>query len=401
MARANKKQESSRLPRQVWILAGVSLLIAIGFGVMNPVLPQYARTFGVSSFLIGLVISSLSVIRLITMPASSWLTSMIGPREMAIAGNILVAITTFMMGITNSYIGLLTWRGLSGFGSALYGVSSMALLFASTPPQMRGRASSLQGGGFVLGGMTGPAIGGLIAAISLHAPFFFYAGSLAVAAVVLAVSLPRTEAKQRAELRDNTIGLRDLVKDSRFRAAIAVHFGTGWQSFGVRNMLIPLFIVEALHLPLWWVGIAFSVAAVAQAVSMHLVGVGTDRIGRRFMILCGGILTAGMSVALGFAGNYVVLVIFMCLYSVGVSATISASQAMLADAVPVSASSGFAAYQMAGDIGLILGPLIAGAVVDAFSLRWAWFAGAGVIGVGMVLTWATGCQDHNHHLAPR
>ncbi|MCL1906455.1 MAG: MFS transporter [Propionibacteriaceae bacterium] len=389
MGETAEKPSSSRLPRQVWILAGVGFLIAVGFGVMNPVLPVYARSFGVSSFLIGLVISSLSMVRLVTMPASSWLTRMLGPREMAIAGNVLVAFTTFMMGITNSYLGLLTWRGLSGFGSALYGVSSMALLFASTPPQMRGRASSISGGGFILGGMTGPAIGGLISAISLHAPFFFYAGSLSIAAVVLAVSLPRTGAEQKLALRDNTVGLRDLVKDSRFRAVILVHFGTGWQSFGVRNMLVPLFVVEALKMPMWWAGIAFSCAAVAQALSLHFVGSGTDRLGRRFMIVTGGLLTASMSIALAFSGNYVMLVIWMCLYSVGVSATISASQAMLADAVPVSASSGIAAYQMAGDIGLILGPLIAGAVLDVFSLGWAWVLGAIVILVGVVATWFT------------
>ena len=49
---------------------------------------------------------------------------------------------------------------------------------------MRGRAAGFFQGGFLLGGMTGPAVGGLLALISLTAPFFFYAGTLAVAGVV-------------------------------------------------------------------------------------------------------------------------------------------------------------------------------------------------------------------------
>ena len=379
----------SRLPKQVWILSVVGFLIAIGFGVMSPILPIYARTFGVSSFLIGLVLSSLSVFRLITMPASSWLTRIIGPREIAIAGNVMVAFTTFMIGIADSYWGLLLWRGLSGFGSAMYGVSSLALLFSSTPAHMRGRASSLSGGGFVLGGMAGPAIGGLISAISLQAPFFFYSATLMSAAIVLTITLPRTPIEQREKLRQASIGLRDLVKDSRFRAVIAMNFGTGWQSFGVRNMLIPLFIVESLNMKTSWVGIAFTLSAVAQAASIHSIGTAVDRLGRRTMMIAGGLLTASMSIGLALTRSYVVMIILMCLYAIGVSASNAASQAMLADAVPVSAASGLAAYQMASDIGLILGPMVAGIVIDAISLPWAWTFGAGIILVGVGLAWVT------------
>ncbi|MCL2785488.1 MAG: MFS transporter, partial [Propionibacteriaceae bacterium] len=360
-----------RLPRQVWILSGVSLLIAIGFGVMSPVLPIYARTFGVSSFLIGLVVSSMSILRLITMPASSRLMRYVGPRELAIAGNILIAITTFMIGISNSFWGIMLWRGLSGFGSALYGVSSMALLFASVPAQVRGRASSIYGGGFVLGGMAGPALGGLIFAVSMRAPFFFYALTLAFSAVVLLVFLPRTPASQREELRQSTITLRDLVKDSRFRAVLVVHFGTGWQSFGVRAMLIPLFIVEGLRMSTSWVGVAFTAAAIVQSACIPLTGWGTDRLGRRFMIIAGGTTTALASIGFALTGSYVMLVVLMCLYSAGVSTTLSASQAMLADTVPISASSGLAAYQMSADIGLIIGPLVAGFTLDVLGLSWA------------------------------
>jgi len=384
-----ERDESTRLPREVWILSIVGFLIAIGFGVMSPVLPVYARTFGVSSFLIGLVVSSLSILRLSTMPLSGWLLRYIGPRELAIAGNSLIAFTTFMIGIAHSYWGILLWRGLSGFGSALYGVSSMALLFAVAPPHLRGRANAISGGGFVLGGMAGPALGGLISAISIHAPFFFYAVTLAFAAVVMVIFLPRTPVQQREQLRDTTIGLADLIRDRRFRAVIVINFGTGWQSNGVRNMLIPLFIVETLHKSTSWAGIAFAIAAVAQAICLPLNGWGTDRLGRRFMLIIGGTLTAAMSVGLALTTSYVMLIILMCVYSMGASATGSAAQAMLADTVPISAGSGLAAYQMAGDIGQILGPLVAGAILDAASMPWAWLIGALLMLVGVSLAWIT------------
>ncbi|MCL2470618.1 MAG: MFS transporter [Propionibacteriaceae bacterium] len=375
-----------RLPRDVWILATVGFLIAIGFGVMSPILPIYARTFGVSSFLIGLVVSSLSILRLTTMPVSSWLLRFIGPREVAIAGCALIGFTTFMIGVSDSYWGIVVWRGLSGFGSALYGVSAMALLFAAAPPEVRGRSNAIYGGGFVLGGMAGPALGGLIVGVSIHAPFFFYAVTLVLAAVVMAVLLPRTPVGRRQQMRDATIGLVDLVKDRRFRAAIVVNFGNGWQSNGVRAMLVPLFITGALHMPTLWAGIAFTIAAVVQACCLPLTGWGTDRLGRRFMLLTGGCATAAISIGFSLAQSYLVLVILMCLYAAGASASSSSAQAMLADTVPVTASSGLAAYQMAGDIGQILGPLVAGATMDIVSIRWAWVFGAAIILVGVGLS---------------
>jgi len=379
----------SRLPREVWILAGVNFLIAVGFGVMSPILPVYARTFGVTSFMIGLVVSSLSVLRLSTMPVSSWLLRYVGPRELAIGGTMLIAFTTFMMGVSQTYWGLLVWRGLSGFGSALFMVSSMALLFAAAPAHQRGRANAFSGGGFVLGGMAGPGLGGLIAAVSMHAPFFFYAGTLVVSAVVMLVWLPRTAIATRQKLRETSVGLSHLVRDRRFRAVLVVNFANGWQSFGVRNLLLPLFIAETLHLGTAWVGIAFTIAAAAQAAALPLTGWGTDRLGRRFMMLAGGLVTAAMSVGLAFSGSYVVLVVLMCVYAIGASATGSAAQSMLADTVPTSARSGLAAYQMAGDIGQILGPLVAGAILDAVSMQVAWLVGAVIIVLGVVLAWGT------------
>jgi MFS family permease len=308
---------------------------------------------------------------------------------MAILGCVLVALTTFMTGIADTYFGLLLWRGLTGVGSAMYGVSSMALLFAAAPPHMRGRASSLSGGGFVLGGMAGPALGGLIADISMQAPFFFYAVTMLLGGMVVMILLPRTPTQQREQMRDQTLGLTDLIKDSRFRAAMVVNFATHWQSFGVRSLLVPLFVVESLTMTTTWVGIAFTLAAITQALTLHLVGTGTDRLGRRFMLIAGGITTASASIGLALTGSYVGLVLLMCIYSVGASATLSASQAMLADIVPVSASSGIAAYQMSGDIGLILGPMIAGFVLDALSLSWAWVLGALIISMGVVMCWFT------------
>jgi MFS family permease len=377
----------SHLPRTIWIVAVVGFFIAVGFGVMSPVLPIYVRLFGVSSFLVGLVSSSLSILRLATMPGASRLLRYIGPRELVIAGNLLLAGTTFMMGISNSYWPILIWRGLGGFGSALYGVASMALVFTVTPPHQRGRANSMVGGGFVLGGMAGPALGGLVAQVSMHAPFFFYSATLTVAALVVLVAIPRTPLAEQRRRAADTIGFRGLLHDRRFVAVLATAFANLWQSHGVRNLLVPLFIVEVLGLTTREAGLAFSIAAVVQFAFLQPAGWATDRLGRRPVLLFGTVTMAVVGASLALTNSYVVLVVLLCVYSVGATATGSSAQAMLADVVPPTSGSGLAAFQMFGDSGQILGPLVAGALIDVLPMRVAWFPGTVFFAIAAVLVW--------------
>jgi len=379
----------TRLPAPVWVLAAVAFCIALGFGVMSPILPVYARRFGVGGFLVGLVVSSLSMLRLATMPLASTLLKRIGPREMAIVGSILIAATTAMMGVADTYWGLLLWRGLSGFGSAMYGVSSMSLLFSAAPAQLRGRANSVYSGGFVLGAMAGPTLGGLLSGISPSFPFFFYAGTLLASAVVLVVFLPSTRPGAKTKHQAPSVKLGEVFRDQRFRAALSMSFANGWQSNGVRAMVVPLFVVEVLHLTTVSTGMAFAAAATAQAATLPLVGWAVDHVGRRRMLMFGAVLAAVTGALFLLADSLVWLIVLLCVYALGASSAGSASQALLADTVPSTASSALSAYQMAGDAGLILGPMVAGFVMDAWSMQAAVIIGSVLFVFAGAMAWAT------------
>ncbi len=366
------------MPAAVWVIAVVGFIIAVGFGVMSPVLPVYARAFGVSTFLVGLVVSSLSIIRLTTMPLAGSLLKRVGPRELAISGNILQAVATLMLGFADSYGTVLLWRGLGGFGSALYGVSSMALVFKVAPPHLRGRANALTAGGFVLGGMAGPALGGLLSGVSIHFPFFFYAAALACAALVMIVVLPRTDPPSREQRQASTLKLAEVARDRRFRAALAMNFANSWQSNGVRALVVPLFVVEAIGWSTAMTGVAFAIAATAQACCLPVTGWAVDKLGRRTVLLVGSTVTAVTGAFMTLVPSYLMLVVLMCIYAIGASAAGSAAQALLADTVPATAGSALSAFQMAGDSGMIIGPLVAGAVIDVASMPTA-------MGLGSVL----------------
>jgi len=170
--------------RNVWILSSISLAVAIGYGVVAPVLPLYATEFGASAMQAAMVISAFALMRFVFSPAVGWLVGRFSHRVVLMSGLIIVALSSASAGLASSLVWLIVLRGLGGIGSAMFSISGMSVLLGSVAPNKRGRAAGLYQGGFLLGAMAGPPLGGIFAQISLRAPFFFYAGTLTVAALV-------------------------------------------------------------------------------------------------------------------------------------------------------------------------------------------------------------------------
>ena len=167
------------------------------------------------------------------------------------AGIAVVAVSSVLAGFSQSFVELLVLRGSGGVGSAMFSISAQALLLGSVPGSQRGRASGLFSGGFLLGGISGPAVGGLVAAWSLRAPFFIYGGLLVVPAALAAVVL-RHSAGPPARRPPAAAGparwppWADAVRSRTYRAAASANLADGFAALGVRGALVPLFVREVL-----------------------------------------------------------------------------------------------------------------------------------------------------------
>jgi DHA1 family multidrug resistance protein-like MFS transporter len=180
------------LPREVPILTAVSFTVALGFGIVAPAIPAFARQFGVSIAAAASVISVFAFMRVVgALPAGRLVDRFGEPGTMA-AGIAVVAVSSVLAGFSRSFVQLLVLRSSGGVGSAMFSISAQALLLGSVPAAQRGRASGLFSGGFLLGGISGPAVGGLVAAWSLRAPFFIYGGLLVVPAIIACLRFPWT-----------------------------------------------------------------------------------------------------------------------------------------------------------------------------------------------------------------
>jgi MFS family permease len=367
----------------------MAVCVALGFGIVVPVLPTFAASFGVGSFAASAVVSAFAFARLVFSPGVGRLDDRFGERTVLIAGLLIVAASSAAAGMATSYAQLLILRGLGGIGSAMFSVAGMSLLLGSVGPELRGRASALYQGGFLLGGVAGPAAGGLFSAISLRAPFFVYAVTLGLAALV-ALGLPRRALADGVPHPTGRHRLGEVARDRRFLAACFANLCHGWNSHGVRSALVPMLVATTMYtdpqVAARWTGIAMAVAAGAQALALYPAGTVTDLWGRRGPMVLGGAMAALGMAAIPFTRSIVALGAVLVVYALASALVGTAPAALVGDVAGPGGDRVIAVFSMSSDVGAIVGPLVAGFLADRFSFTVAFAVGAAAWAGSVVLS---------------
>ena len=388
--RAARRGPFRGLPPEVAILTAVSFMVALGFGIVAPAIPAFARQFGVSVTAAAGVISVFALLRVVGALPAGRLVDRFGESGVMAAGIALVAVSSVLAGLSQSFAELLVLRGSGGVGSAMFSISAQALLLGSVPGDQRGRASGLFSGGFLVGGISGPAVGGLIAAWSLRAPFFFYGGLLVVPAGLAAVVLRRTPNLRPAAADQPPVGslaaLGHAVRTRTYRAAASANLADGFAALGVRGALVPLFVRDVLHRSVVWTGIGFLLFAALNGAALLPGGRVADTIGRRPVIIAGCLVSAVGMVMLALLPGPWAYLAALAVAGFGSGLLDVAPAAMIGDIIDSGGGTLVASYQMAGDVGSVVGPVAGGFLVDsasyaaAFGLAAAVLSGAAVLG---------------------
>jgi MFS family permease len=388
------------LPREVAILSSVSFTVALGYGIVAPGIPAFARQFGVSTAAAASVISAFALMRIIGALPSGRLVDRIGERKMIAIGIAIVAASSVVAGFSDSFIQLIVLRGVGGLGSAMFSVGAQTLLLRSVPSGLRGRASGLYTGGFLLGGISGPAIGGLVAAWSLRAPFFIYGGMLLVPAAIAVVVLHDSPRHASDEARSGRAlaGIVAALRSRAYRAAASANLADGFAVMGVRSAIVPLFVREVLHESATWTGIGFLVVAALNAATLLPGGKLADTLGRRPVIMAGCLISGASMVMLAILPGLWGFLLALGVLGLGSGLLDVAPAAMIGDLLGAGklgadkhgggkrGASGqggtvVASYQVAGDIGTVTGPVAVGFLVDSVSYSAAFVVAAGVLGL--------------------
>ncbi|MEU3275452.1 MFS transporter [Saccharomonospora sp. NPDC006951] len=383
-----REPEKATLPREIYVLVGASFLIAIGYGLIGPALPNFAASFDVGLTAASFVVSAFALVRLLFAPASGKLVTRFGERPIYLWGLSIVAAGTLACALAEEYWQLLLFRSASGVGSTMFTVSAIGLLIRISPPQLRGRASGLWGTSFLLGGIAGPVIGSGLVAVSLRAPFLAYGAALLVTTVFVWWQLRgSTLAARAADDDEPELTFTQALRHPTYRAALASNLANGWVVLGVRMSLIPLFVTAVLVKDETFTGIALAVFAAANAAVLLLAGRFADKRGRRPPAIAGLALLAVGTTLLGVTSNPWLFLVAALIAGAGSGSLNPAHNAAVADVLGAKARGGsvLAGFQMAADVGAVVGPLVAGAVAEKMSYAAAFGLTGGIAAIGFVL----------------
>lgn len=394
------------LPREVGVLAAISFCVALGFGILAPALPVFAREFDVSVLQASAIISVFALVRFVSAPPAGAMVNRWGERAVLASGLAIVAVSSAAAGFSQSYLQLLLLRGVGGLGSSMFTVSAMALLLRVVDQEQRGRAVSAYQGGFLLGGVAGPAVGGLVVAWSIRAPFFVYAFTLGAATAVTLIFLAKARLHDREQQvsggqEDRRESLQAALRSGAYRAALTVNLVTGFVAFGMRTAIVPLFVTEGLRRGPSFSGVGFLLAAAIQAVLLLPAGRMADTVGRKraltigsSALLVGMIALTASDIAANALGTAAMAGLALFLLAMTIQGAASAFLGSAPAAVVGDIMGGrrggivVATFQMVSDIGAVAGPLVAGFLVDALDFDWAFMASSALAAVAVIVVLA-------------
>jgi ACDE family multidrug resistance protein len=398
-------QTKAELPREVWSLIGANAVIALGYGVVAPVLPQLARHFGVSISAATFVITAFALMRLLAAPPTGFLVQRLGERRIYVSGVLIVALSTAACAFANTYWQLLLFRALGGIGSTMFFVSALGLMIRMSPPDARGRVAGMFSGAFLVGSVAGPVVGSLTAGLGLSAPFVIYGALLLLAAVVVLVSLRNSPLAEPSDSDEPAVTVRVALRHRAYRAALLSNFATGWSLFGLRFALVPLFVAEVLDQSASIAGLALAAFAVGNVAVVMYSGRLSDRIGRRPLLIVGLAASGVTTAVLGLAHSLPVFMALAVLAGAASGVYNSPQQAAVADIIgKARGGSAIATFQMMSDFGSIVGSFGVGLLAQQLSFAWAFGISGAILllaAVGWMFAPETRDQSPHEHTPVR
>jgi MFS family permease len=373
--------------RRVQVVLATILVTMMGFGIVAPILPLFAQSFGVGYDDVGVLVASFALTRLAFDLFAGPLVDRYGERMMLTIGMAVLAGTTVLLARAPTFAWAVVFRGAGGAGSALLFAALYSSYLKIVPHDRLGRAFGIFYGMFNVGMIAGQSVGALIVGVSgsLTLPLYAYAAACVLAGVLFlsfAGQLPRSEIVNRVGLR----GVRTLVKERAFVTAIVANLAGFWIIGGVWSTLIPLFGHDELGMSAAAIGSVLSIAIAAEFVTLYPFGAVADRHGRRLLLIASLAAYAISVVALGYATTVLSFTLLLVVLGVASGAGSTAPTAILADVTPKDFSgTAVGAFRFFGDLGFVLGPAVAGWAATAFGFSAAFALSAVPLLVAFVL----------------
>ena len=396
-------------------LLGATAIVMLGFGAMIPVLSLFVQSQGIDATAIGVIVAGWAIGRLIAEPFFGWWADSHSRKPQMVIALVLVGVTSILMLVFTSALGLFLLRFVAGVASGMFGPAARGELVDATDPGSRGQAfgyfSAFQMGGFVLG----PAIGAFGSSVFGGYAFpFVFMGVLGFVSAAFLWRFQKTgthitdplhrqrpvesalaktgihaTAAEPAPLPDEgakppgQAPIREVF-NRVFLAAVIIGFGLQL-TFGIYDVVWPLFLID-LGASIEWVGVTFMLMGIPAMIFAPLMGRLVDRFGSIPFVISGCLVLIGAGIAFASAWEPMMPSI--------AATTEAAFSAMLGTALFAMVAAGSprgrtalaqGIYGSVGTMAVIVSTMASGALWETGKSLPFWFFAAGV-----ALTFALG-----------
>jgi MFS transporter, DHA1 family, tetracycline resistance protein len=357
--------------RRLLIIFSIVLVDMLSFSLVLPLLPYYAKTFGASPMVTGLMFSAYPLMQVLAAPVLGRLSDAWGRKPvllLSIAGTMGALL---MLGFSRSIWMLFASRMLDGITGGNISVAQ-AYMTDITSSEDRGKAFGLVGAAFGIGFILGPVTGGLLSGVSTHLPAFVAAGFAAFNLLLVIFLLPESlSAERRSEVKAepakgfNLHELGTALTLPRVGPLLWVRIVTGF-TFAVFEGGFTLWAASSLGLTAQQNGLVLGYVGVLQVIiQVGLIGPLTKRFSDARLIVGATALASAALVAWGLSPSVWLLLAILPFLSLGMAVTNTILGSALTKAVYHDEVGGMIGLSTAiGSLTRIPAPFIAGLLLQ-------------------------------------
>ncbi len=379
------------IPRGIWVLGGVSLLMDTSSELIHSLLPVFlVNVLGSGVLAVGLIEGVGEATGAITKVFSGALSDYLGRRKLlAVLGYGLAAASKPLFPLASTVDMVFGARFIDRIGKGIRGAPRDALVGDLAPPELRGASYGLRQSLDTVGAFLGPllAIGLLVLlADNIRAVFWIAVlpAVLAVVLLVVGVHEPRHRAADRVRV---PLRLADLGQlGTSFWWVVIIGGGLTLARFSEAFLILR---VQALGLAIALVPLVLVVMNVVYSLSAYPAGVMADNGGRRRLLGAGLLVLIVADLVLALAPGVVTALVGVALWGLHMGLTQGLLATLVADTAPAERrASAFGIFNLVTGVLLLLASLLAGGLWDVLGAPATFVASAGfalLAGLGLYL----------------
>ena len=369
----------NRIPKGVWVLGGVSLLMDVSSEMIHSLLPLFmATTLGASVIIIGLIEGLAEATALIIKVFSGVLSDYLGKRKgLAMLGYGLGALSKPLFAMAGSSGMVFSARMIDRVGKGIRGAPRDALVADVTPSEIRGAAYGLRQSLDTIGAFLGPllAVGLMLLWNNDFHTIFWVAvipGVLSITLLWFGLSEPKSPVTDK---RTNPLRRENLKKLS---AAYWWVVGLG-ALFTLARFSEAFLVLRAyqMDIPLFAIPLVMVAMNLVYSLSAYPFGKMSDSMNHTRMLQAGLLVLIAADITLAMSHHWSTLLIGVGLWGIHMGMTQGLLAAMIAHTAPAELrGTAFGMFNLISGIALLVASTGAGILWETMGPASTFYAGA-------------------------